>query len=242
MSFNRTKVSGWAFGEILTSAQMNSLDTDHANAIDGVGGGVYSPSAEIEIADGGLHLTGGSFVSEVGLGVSAGLAIFADGILNGDTLTQAGLAVFQGTVEVQGALTADSTLHSVGAATFDTTLTASGPIVLSGTGRVRERVVSGASANTSYGIGDATVIVARGSMGSGKTWTITTTGAAVGDTMTFLNWSINTVAIAGVGISTTLPILNTSVSGVGAVPGRVVIMYHDDGSSTGWHIVDYTKP
>lgn len=30
MSFSRVKPSGWAFGEILTSAQMNLLDTDHS--------------------------------------------------------------------------------------------------------------------------------------------------------------------------------------------------------------------
>lgn len=37
MSFTRAKPLGWAFGEILTSAQMNALDTDHANAIDKTG-------------------------------------------------------------------------------------------------------------------------------------------------------------------------------------------------------------
>lgn len=45
MSFARVKISSWAVGEILTSAQMNQLDTDHANAVDGVGGGFYTMSA-----------------------------------------------------------------------------------------------------------------------------------------------------------------------------------------------------
>lgn len=33
--FTRVRPLGWAFGEILTSAQMNTLDTDHANSVDG---------------------------------------------------------------------------------------------------------------------------------------------------------------------------------------------------------------
>lgn len=42
MSFTRVKPSGWAFGEILTSAQMNSLDIDHANAFDASTGGIVT--------------------------------------------------------------------------------------------------------------------------------------------------------------------------------------------------------
>jgi len=34
MAISKVKPSGWAFGEILTSAQMNTLDTDHAKAVD----------------------------------------------------------------------------------------------------------------------------------------------------------------------------------------------------------------
>lgn len=34
MSFTRVKPTGWAFGEQLTSAHMNTLDTDHSNSID----------------------------------------------------------------------------------------------------------------------------------------------------------------------------------------------------------------
>jgi hypothetical protein len=34
VSFTRVKPSGWAFGEKLTSAQLNTLDTDHANSVD----------------------------------------------------------------------------------------------------------------------------------------------------------------------------------------------------------------
>lgn len=37
MAFTRVKPSGWAFGERLTSAQMNSLDIDHSNSLDKTG-------------------------------------------------------------------------------------------------------------------------------------------------------------------------------------------------------------
>ena len=41
MTFPRVNPLGWALFELLTSAQMNQLDTDHINAIDGVNGGEY---------------------------------------------------------------------------------------------------------------------------------------------------------------------------------------------------------
>lgn len=54
MAFSRVKASGWAFLEVLTSAQMNSLDIDHANSVDGAAGGQYTPSAQLDFrGDGG---------------------------------------------------------------------------------------------------------------------------------------------------------------------------------------------
>jgi hypothetical protein len=58
MSFSRVKTLGWALFEVLTSAQMNSLDIDHVDAIDGSGGGAYAPAAAIEISAAGLKLSG----------------------------------------------------------------------------------------------------------------------------------------------------------------------------------------
>jgi hypothetical protein len=56
MSFSRVKLGGWAFGEVLTSAQMNALDVDHTNAVDGAGGGDSSPTAVIGIKGKGLSV------------------------------------------------------------------------------------------------------------------------------------------------------------------------------------------
>ncbi len=41
MTFARVNTLGWALFEELTSAQMNQLDIDHANAVDGLNGGGY---------------------------------------------------------------------------------------------------------------------------------------------------------------------------------------------------------
>lgn len=51
MSFTRVNPSGWNPGDKLTSTQMNSLDTQQSQAIDGAGGGTYTPSATISIND-----------------------------------------------------------------------------------------------------------------------------------------------------------------------------------------------
>lgn len=48
--------AGLAFGEILTSNDMEALDASQARAIDGVGGGTYAPSATIVINGAGLQV------------------------------------------------------------------------------------------------------------------------------------------------------------------------------------------
>jgi hypothetical protein len=54
--FSKIKISGWAFGEKLESAQMNQLDTDHAAAIDSVGGGDYTLGADLNLI-GSFHFS-----------------------------------------------------------------------------------------------------------------------------------------------------------------------------------------
>lgn len=56
MSLSLTKPSGWAFGELLTSVEMEALDASQAQAIDGTGGGTYTPSATIIINGAGLKV------------------------------------------------------------------------------------------------------------------------------------------------------------------------------------------
>ena len=75
MAFSRVYLAGWASFEVLTSAQMNALDIDHSNAIDGAGGGVYSPSDPIEIGGAGFEVSG-PFVASGG-----SPATFLDGLV-----------------------------------------------------------------------------------------------------------------------------------------------------------------
>jgi|SRR5208337_3400500 len=50
--FSRINPFGWAVNDILTSAQMNALDIDHANAIDGIDGGTYVETAAVTLEGG----------------------------------------------------------------------------------------------------------------------------------------------------------------------------------------------
>jgi hypothetical protein len=61
MTFSRVKTLGWSVGEKLASADMNQLDEDHANAIDGKDGGDYTPTSPINIT--GSHGLGNVTVS-----------------------------------------------------------------------------------------------------------------------------------------------------------------------------------
>lgn len=49
MTFSRVKPAGWLQDELLTPAQINGLDINQSNAIDGAAGGIYSPGADIQL-------------------------------------------------------------------------------------------------------------------------------------------------------------------------------------------------
>lgn len=56
MTLTNPKPLGWAYGEILTSAQANSIGTQLPYALDGNGGGTYEPSAPIIVGGSGLQI------------------------------------------------------------------------------------------------------------------------------------------------------------------------------------------
>jgi hypothetical protein len=49
MTFSRVNPGGWAMYEVLTSSQMNTLDINMTNALDGAAGGTYTPTATLEL-------------------------------------------------------------------------------------------------------------------------------------------------------------------------------------------------
>lgn len=91
MAFTLTKPSGWAFGELLTSTQMEDIDAKTADAIDGVGGGTYSPSSAINVGGKGLNVTGPFSAS------SMTVAAFQC-----TTFLASGAAVFSSSIQVVG--------------------------------------------------------------------------------------------------------------------------------------------
>lgn len=89
MTFSRVKPGNWAVGEELTSSQMNTLDTDHSNAVDKTGdtisGTIHVSGAGKISAD--LHDTIVSTVdSGISTTVSRGISINNDNGLSLDTV------------------------------------------------------------------------------------------------------------------------------------------------------------
>jgi hypothetical protein len=97
MTFARANILGWAFGETLTSAQMNSVDINTARAVDGFAGGAYSPSAEL-IWNGPIVID-----ASAGFGTNEwGLQVTSKGIASG-ILVNAGAASADGIQATGGA-------------------------------------------------------------------------------------------------------------------------------------------
>lgn len=119
MSFSRAKPAGWAFGEILTSAQQNQLDIDHANAIDGVDGGTYNLAAPLTIQ--GDTVTIQTLVStDIIVAPSAtitALAVSGDATI-GDDLTITDALSVGGAASFSGNITATAGSHSLGVTAF----------------------------------------------------------------------------------------------------------------------------
>lgn len=77
MTFPRVNPPGWGNGEVLTSTQMNNLDTNMTKAVDGAGGGTYTLSAP-------LALNGASVSVGQDLAVGDDLTVADDATVGGD--------------------------------------------------------------------------------------------------------------------------------------------------------------
>jgi|SRR3954463_1868413 hypothetical protein len=99
-----TKLGGWAFGELLTSVQMEALDASQAKAIDGTGGGTYTPSVKIIINGQGLQVNT--------LTVTGTLSLLGNttvGNAPADVLSVLATSTFSAPVTLNDALTANDT-------------------------------------------------------------------------------------------------------------------------------------
>ena len=77
MSFTRVNPGGWAVNDPLTSAQMNQLDINVSQAVDGTAGGTFAPSATIQINGSGF---GTDNLRDSTL--TSGQTLIADGVLD----------------------------------------------------------------------------------------------------------------------------------------------------------------
>jgi hypothetical protein len=135
MTLSRIKPSGWAFAELLTSADITALDASHANALDAVGGGTYTLVSPVTLNGAawtfnGTTTFGGSvaFNGNVTLGNSG-----ADTVTVNATVTFAQSITFNDPVVLNDdvtignnsgdPLTVNSTAQFVGPASFDDDLT-----------------------------------------------------------------------------------------------------------------------
>lgn len=74
--------AGWVVGPVVTGAEMNSLDVALAKALNGRGGGSWTPSSTINIGGAGLWL-GGPMTLGAGAGISTQPGISASHIVHG---------------------------------------------------------------------------------------------------------------------------------------------------------------
>ncbi len=162
MAFSRAKTSGWAFGEILTSAQMNSLDIDHTNAVDGAAGGNYALS-------GPLHFSGNTVTIDTLAAATVTTTGNATlGNSSGDVTTVRQLhalndVTVDGTTDVQGLLVHDQAFFDldvdVSAALSSSSLTVAGTGNILGQLQFLFKNAAGVNADHAYNTLDAGQII-----------------------------------------------------------------------------------
>jgi hypothetical protein len=197
----RAKPAGFGILEKLTSAQINLIDGQLPSAIDGVAGGVYAPSSEIEIGGSGILVTGpATLEGDVSIGDDAGsqLTIYADTFVNRDVAFVAGKkATFNGQTEfndqnqfddivvftASGFVTFSGTVAVEAGASFDVACLATFQDDVSVAGDI---IYSGALAGPSVSVASGAVAM---------TATTFVTSAAVGATFNGLVTLANGVAL-----------------------------------------------
>ena len=57
MTFPRQQPAGWADGDAITASEITNIDANLSNAVDGEAGGVFMPSAALQVGGSGLQIT-----------------------------------------------------------------------------------------------------------------------------------------------------------------------------------------
>lgn len=194
MTFSKIQPTGWAENQKLLSSEMNDLDTDHANAIDGAGGGAYTLTGPLSIDGDDIALGAGTDVIEIGDTSAVTLAIEATTSFGTGVTIASGGATIAGNSTISGNLTLNGTgaLSVTGNATIGNasgdahsitgTTTVNGPVVYSGTGRPQYKTATLTDSNANITPVTANIYyMPNGVMSAGRTVTIDDTDCANGD-------------------------------------------------------------
>jgi hypothetical protein len=175
------KPLGFAYGEILTSVQMNSVTSQLPNAVDGIGGGAYVLANPLSITGDVVTFDTITVPSVVG-----NTTFSADVTVNDDIFVL-------DSVFVTGSVEVGASLQVAGTAYLNSNLSVAGalitPMTTSGTGRITKRLlVPGPNLDASLGPKDYDIVMAV-TVSATRAYTIDDTGAVNGDTMLFRNQS-----------------------------------------------------
>jgi hypothetical protein len=213
MTLTNPKPLGWAFGELLTSGQMNSIATQLPYALDGANGGPYTLSAPLSI-DGDTVTIDQLVAPNI-----SGVTTFANDVVLADDLFVTDDASVTGDLSVAGSATIGDTaadfLTVNAAASFYDAMTVDGPVILNGL----------TTANGAATFGDLAI---NGS---------TAIGNSASDLCTVNARVIDSYASAAMGGTTTLGAarfltltgassLSTAINSTGAQTNQIVFIYN----------------
>jgi hypothetical protein len=175
------KPIGWADGEILTNEQMDALDTDHANAVDGVGGGNYNAlTAPLTLAGDNVNLCNtGADVCTIGDSSSNTL------IVKAATDFQSGVNVSAGSSSIAGAVS----FASGGTVALQGPTTVTGVLTYFSAGRPVYKI-NNVTTNGNISVTPVTANIyymADGVINAGRDWTISDTNCVDGDWMELIS-------------------------------------------------------
>lgn len=128
-AFNPIKTGGWAFGEILTSGQMNQINTDFPFALNGRDGGSYTMSNSLVLATavGKVISLNGTVIDDTGALAAAAVINAAHGLqvtglanVTGD-LVVSGQGVFGDAIFPNGVVKRRASLSVTTSVTINTT-------------------------------------------------------------------------------------------------------------------------
>lgn len=181
--FPRVKPLGWAFLEILTSTQMNQLDTNVSRSLDGVNGGAYTLAVLLELAGAGLKVSDVFKIDNATVDITNSTVNvngttwnFNDPVgFNALVGLLAGALVPSG--QTLGMLSGSTFVNSVGATiTNDGTLNNTGLIQNQSSGQIRRRWYDLPGSDATVSVNDGEVFLLP-SGGSAHAYTLANTGS-----------------------------------------------------------------